>query len=60
MGKTKKDSYDDPAISRNHNKAIKFRIRMAEEQEAKKELREQLELFDKEYDEDSTNVRRTD
>ena len=34
--------------------------RLVEEREAKAELKEQLELFDKEEDEDSINVRRTD
>jgi hypothetical protein len=57
MTKTWKEKRQDEALSKNHSKSVKFRLRVQQDQEAKEELREQLELFEKEHDEHRTDER---
>jgi hypothetical protein len=57
MTKTWKEKRQEEALSKNHSKSVKFRLRVQQDQEAKEELREQLELFEKEHDEHLTDER---
>jgi hypothetical protein len=60
MSKTIKDRHDDPSLSKNHNKSIKYRLRVQQDKEVSQEMK-QLELFDQEeVDEDRPHVRRVD
>lgn len=42
MGKTEKKSHDEPALSKNHNKSVKYRLRIQQEREAEQEIKESI------------------
>lgn len=59
MSKTDKDRHDDPALSKNHSKSIRYRLRIQQDKEADQEMR-QLELFEENKVEDQPHVRKPD
>ena len=42
MSKTKKQREDEMALSKNHGASVRFRKRLAEDEEAEQELEEEL------------------
>lgn len=56
MGKTDKKPYEEPALSKNHNKSIKYRLRVQQEKEAEQEIKETI--LEETVLEDRANVSR--
>lgn len=48
--KTQKRKDDNAGLSKNHSKSIRFRLRVQQEQESKKELKEYLDKKDTSLD----------